>query len=909
MGVLRMRLSLKAILIICTVFMGTLALMYALSHELVLGSFIDLEQKDAEEDFTRAVNAFNSEIEFLNTANIDWSAWDDTYNFMEDRGQAFLDANMIDKTFTKLALNIMVIIDAKGDIIYSKAFDYRRNAAIKMPEALIDLLRAHPEITRMKNENDSLNGFIMAGDTPLLIAARPIIKSSYEGPVRGSLVTAKFMAPEDARLLSGKSHLRITLHGNPGNSDPYGVVVDRVNDKLLTVSSALKDLSGRPSLAISVALDRKIYGEGLMTYRYFLVGSVAIAATSALIIWWLLQRNVIARLAGLSSGLYAIRASGDHANRVEVSGNDEIGDLSTLVNDMLEAIERQSNQRLALLKKAIDSIPVGVTIEGIDQKIIYINHAQASMHGYPVDELIGRDAGIFAQGMMGYRPATSEWAQWHEGRREGMDARIDGSAFPVELKSIVMHEDGEPRYLITISEDISVRKGLENDLRHKALYDSLTGLPNRFLVFDRLRQMYEVAARNRDGNFALVLIDLDNFKKVNDSMGHAIGDRMLVEVSKRLCGAVRPTDTVSRFGGDEFVGLLADLSSQDEALMIVERLQAALKAPVQIDSYCISTSASMGIAYNDFSKTPEELYRDADSAMYHAKVSGRSRYKVFTKEMYYKAVEYMELEGDIRAALERHEFELHYQPIVDAQTNGIIAFEALIRWNHELKGMLYPGAFLAICEETGVIKDVGRWIVDEACRAFAEISAAVSRKRSMKVHINLSVKQLDSELPLLIDSAISKYDIHPSCIVLEVTEGILVDNIINARELLVGLREKGVSICLDDFGTGYSSLNYLHKFPVQIIKIDKSFVKHLDRDIDSQEIIRAVKNIADSLNIQLIIEGVEDLIQLETLGRLNCTNIQGYYFSKAIDVPSLISLIKRSPAGFPPPAIRLTETG
>lgn len=891
-----MRLSHKALLIISLVFAGTLLIVYAMSEGIILGGFSKLEQADAQQNASRAVNAFERELQFLNATNIDWSAWDDTYNFVTRRNTNFLKVNLIDETFVRLELNMMIVLDAGGKVIYSKAFDLNKKVKTEIPPEVLHLIATRPDMTRMQNEHDSKTGFMILDKTPLLLSFRPIVQSSYRGPIAGTYMLGKYIGPRELEALSQKASLKIdfAIAGALAQTEanPRGVTVQRIDDNSIAAYTVLDDIFGTPALTVNVTLNRAIYAEGKKTLLYFMYTLLAVAVLSVAIMWWLLQDNVISRLAGLGNHLAAIRSSGSHSARIPVEGSDELHDLGVLINEMLEALQKQSNQQLALLKKAIDSIPVGVTIADVDKKIVYANHAEASMHGYAVNELIGKDVKIFTKPNAQYDQLDCDMDTWREWTRESRDIRKDGTEFPVELRSLVIKEAGIPKYILTISEDITLRKSLEDDLRQRAMYDSLTGLPNRFLMFDRLKLMHDAALRDKSKTFALVVIDLDNFKKINDSMGHIIGDRLLVSVSHCLSKAVRTIDTVSRLGGDEFALLLTNLKDKQEALIIVDRLQHDLKTPIEIDNYRVVTSASIGIAFNDFSKSAEDMYRDADSAMYQAKVSGRSTYKVFTQEMYFRAVQSMELEIDLRGAIERDEFEIHYQPIINSLNSNIMGFEALVRWMHPVKGMISPADFIPMCEETGVIKELGKWIVHEVCKTYSKVMDAIDHDRFMQVHINLSVKQLDTDLPALIEAATSQNNLHPSRIVLEVTEGMLVDNLINANELLQGLRSSGYSICLDDFGTGYSSLNYLHRFPVQIIKIDKSFIKNIDADNDCREIIRAVKSIADNLGIQLIIEGVEELAQLDTLKALNCHNIQGYYFSKPLKVHSLIDLIK-----------------
>ncbi len=342
-----MRLYTKSMLIICAVFAAALIVVYALSGRIILGSFVELERKDAEANVQRAVNAFEREIGFLHSNNIDWSAWDDAYEFARDRNPAFLSTNMIDKTFVKLELNLIVILDSNGQVLYERAYDFRNNAPMAVPEAALrDLFARHPDIAHITSATASYSGFIMAGKTPMLLSARPIVKSNYEGPVRGTFITARYVDPAGLAGLSKKANLDLSFGATGGAAAGDSPSVKYLDDKTLRASAVLDDIFGEPALVLDVNLKRGIYQEGLNTVRYFMLALLAITVVSVVLMWWLLKLNVFVRLAKVSGDLQAIRASGSHAARIELHGGDEIGELSASINDTLAALETALRERL-----------------------------------------------------------------------------------------------------------------------------------------------------------------------------------------------------------------------------------------------------------------------------------------------------------------------------------------------------------------------------------------------------------------------------------------------------------------------------------------------------------------------------------------------------------------------------------
>jgi diguanylate cyclase (GGDEF)-like protein/PAS domain S-box-containing protein len=447
--------------------------------------------------------------------------------------------------------------------------------------------------------------------------------------------------------------------------------------------------------------------------------------------------------------------------------------------------------------------------------------------------------------------------------------------------------------LIFQIQDITDRKRAEERLLHEAFHDGLTGLPNRALFMDHLKLSVERGKRRDDRLFAVLFLDLDRFKVINDSLGHMVGDQLLVGIARRLEICLRPGDTVARLGGDEFTVLLEDLMSVTEAIEVADRLQKALALPFNLNGHEVFTTVSIGIALSSTGyDRPEEVLRDADTAMYRAKMLGKARHEVFDKTMHARAMHLLQMESDLRRAIERKEFVLHYQPIVALETGTIRGFEALIRWQHPERGFVSPGEFIPIAEETGLIIPIGQWVLEEACRQIHEWQEQFPQYPPLQISVNLSGKQFNtSNLIDQVRRVLSETNVEPHSLKLEITESMVMENFETAIEMLNQLRTLGLELSIDDFGTGYSSLSYLHRFPISTLKIDRSFVSRMSDNNENAEIVRTIMMLARSLKMDVVAEGVETTDQLTQLAMLECEYGQGYYFSKPLDVAGAARLL------------------
>jgi len=614
----------------------------------------------------------------------------------------------------------------------------------------------------------------------------------------------------------------------------------------------------------------------------------------------------------------------------------EVVGLVGMVTDVTQ--KTQAEEQLWLLVAAVDNTDDSILITSTEMtspgpEIVFVNQAFTKMTGYLAQEVLGKSPRIL-QGPKTDRGVLEQLLEnLHKGERfagEAINYRKDGSEFCNQWHIEPIRDGtGQITHYLAIQRDVTQQKQVEAQLRYDALYDALTSLPNRTFFLRHLRCCIDRTQQCQDFLFAVLFLDLDRFKVINDSLGHKAGDKMLMAIANRLTTSVRPDDIVARVGGDEFAILLSDLKDIGDVSLIANRLQTELQKPLQLEGQEVLTSASIGIAVSMlWYDCPEDVLRDADMAMYQAKALGKARSVVFNKTMHRDAVNRLQLETDLRHAISRQELQLHYQPIVSLATGQITGFEALVRWQHPTRGMVSPGKFIPLAEETGLIIPIGEWVLREACLRVREWQREFPHHQPLTMSVNLSGRQfVQPDLSTKIDQILCETGLEGHSLKLEITESTIMENAESGLRLrdrialgtsgtvdselsthsevtiaiLEQLRSLGVQLGIDDFGTGYSSLSRLYRFPINTLKIDQSFIKRMDNNNGHKngtspcKIVRAIITLAHNLGLDVTAEGIETPEQLAGLRELGCESGQGYFFSRPVDALKAEALIAAKP--------------
>jgi len=579
------------------------------------------------------------------------------------------------------------------------------------------------------------------------------------------------------------------------------------------------------------------------------------------------------------------------------SHNEVIGTVVTFI-DITK--RKQDEQKLLRFRNALDSAVDAIyLIDKATMKFIDANRAAWESLGYSREELLQlgpsdikpeytfESIALKLDSMVNNSDKNNDIATYHK--------RKDDSIFPVEISIEELDEpikDNKSSItIIAVARNVSRRKHVEENLQQLAYFDSLTGLPNRLLFNDRLKQSLAEAKRQKKC-IAIMLLDLDHFKNVNDSMGHDIGDKLLCEVATRLNNGIREADTLARLGGDEFALIFSDTAEIMDAGLMARHLLSRLKTPIKIDGRELFASASIGITiYPTDAEDADSLLKFADSAMYHAKDMGRNAFKFYSSEMTASIQTRMNLEDALRQALKHNEFILHYQPQVNILSGEVTGVEALIRWQDKEGNFIPPLDFIPLAEETGLIVPIGQWVLETTCKQLSVWHAAGYQQ--LTASVNVASRQFrENEFEFTVKKAIKMFSLKPNMLELEITESLLLENSDDVLQTLENIKSAGTKLAIDDFGTGYSSLSYLKRFPIDRVKIDQSFVRDLVVDKDDLAIVKAIIALANSLHLDIVAEGVENAEQLELLRIEGCQNYQGYFYARPMDAESLSVLLK-----------------
>ncbi len=702
----------------------------------------------------------------------------------------------------------------------------------------------------------------------------------------------------NACLYDDKGQLFAHYHNQPGASDicpdsAQDMAIRQHEDFLLIPQAVVLDDVEIGQLYLQASL--KTLEQLLFTYLLFSLLFGAAAALISFVFAARLHKVITGPINRLRSTIADIEATQDFSLRALQYSPDEIGELVQAFNHMLDRLDSENrllSESETRFRTLATASPFGIFQVDEAGNSVYVNECYRELTGIHTPHIT---LSVFLKSI---HPQDRESV-----KEMLLNAHADRQAFNAEFSIMraddtVVHTicqakpifdaDSHFKGFIGSLADVSELKQMQAQLERLAFYDPLTGLANRRLFRNRLEKTIRIAGRSGK-RFALLFIDFDQFKRINDTLGHDRGDELLVAMARRIQLCLRPSDTLSRLGGDEFTVLVPDLKERRDADVIARKILKVLGKPVQLHGLELTSTCSIGITvFPDDAVTADALMKNADLAMYKSKETGRNRFHYFSESMNTAINRQMEIENDLRLAITAAEFELYFQPKIYLDRHALSGYEALIRWHHPVKGMILPGEFIPVAEDTGLISDIGRWVIEEVCRKIPDFLRQGLLPAGCRVAINLSAKQFrDPELVPEIRQILGRYAVDPKFLELEITESLIMNDIDIAIRTLDELRGMGIEISIDDFGTGYSSFNYLKRLPIDYIKVDQSFVTDIPHDRDDMEITSAIIAMAHSLRLKVIAEGLETLQQKEFLQLSGCDIVQGYFFGHPMPLEKL----------------------
>jgi diguanylate cyclase (GGDEF)-like protein/PAS domain S-box-containing protein len=895
---LRKQFLIMVVLLICALLGGIIFV----SRGVLLNNFIILEEKQTTSDIETATKVIFNQIDQLNLHAKDWATWDDSYNFLLDGNQEYIDSNLTNEAFDSIQINFIIFASSDGTVVQAKGYDLEQQKDLVVPQSLIDQhLHAGQFLLKNNSLEETVTGLVLIPEGVLLVASRPILQNDGTGPSYGSLIIGRYLDTAEIQELSDLSnlHIQTVLFNDPTIPQDFNeakealnpgknVFISTVDDQLINGYALLYDVYNNPVVIVKVDRSRDIYQKGVASFSIFTMIALVMGALFGLLFMHFLDTRVLKRMEFLSEEITQMGLNGDLSSRVSVRGADEISFLASEINKTFFALEnsetalRQNEERLRLL---VDGAEDTIFLQDLEGTYIYYNgptqyrlSLQDVLGKKPCDLFDPQNAEGIMQSIHNVVESGVSISNELTSRHLGSDQWFSNLIYPVKNSA------GEILAVGTISRNITAYKHMEERLRFAALHDPLTNLPNRAYFMEQLVRLTDVTKGNDQYSSALLTLDLDRFKDVNDTLGHPVGDLLLIEVGQQLRECLRPEDTIARLGGDEFGILLKKISGIQEVTMVADRIQQKFAKPIKLQGQALFITASIGIALlSSEHNNAEDLLRDADIAMYHAKRGGKNRYHLFDREIHKNGQSILKLESNLRQAIDHEEFLLYFQPVFSTKGKKISYLEALIRWNSPDLGIVSPADFIPIAEETGLIVPIGEWVLRKAC---AQLKIWRDEGYTdLQVAVNISARQLyDQNLVELVHSILQTTGLPGEALQLEITESVTMRDFEKTAGIFNDLSQMGVQISIDDFGTSYSSLNYLRRFAVKRLKIDRSFLRDISDDMEGAAIIVAIITIGHMLNMMIVAEGVETEKQLSFLVAQKCDEVQGFLFSQPLPI-------------------------
>jgi diguanylate cyclase (GGDEF)-like protein/PAS domain S-box-containing protein len=942
----------------------------------------------------RAQNTLQKEMDGLNQLIMDWSSWDETYEFVQNPDPMYIVNNLSDSTIPNLDIDVFLVLNSANKIVLARYFPPNLEAGKELPFSVSELLQTYPALLNQTDLVSGRQGLVLIDNLPMMVAARPILSSQVKGPPMGTLLFFRFLNTDEFDKIEKLTLRKISVF--PAAALPTEItglpIPSSLQDQTTTLVRDtefsegyhyLFDLNNQPVLILKVENPRILFAQGKTTsilfstmlllmagllsfgvYRITLIlvdtrrigrkylerfqALVQQSSEAILLVnsdWQILEANPAsmqllnwqhdpahpARLTDLLTFETELDASfllqtvqngrviEEHGLRhdgqaldIELSpsqiSDEETHAFSISLRDIsarkqAEKVVRESEE---LFRTIFENATAGVCVTGLNGRFLRTNDKLCEIFGYSQEEirqLFFNDVTYREDKEIGLNFLKQMLSgQLNNANFEKRYVHKSGQIiWALVSTGVVRKPGGEALYFVTYIQDITGRKQLEERLRHDAMHDPLTGLGNRNLLLDHLSQVNERKKRKPGLLFALLFLDFDRFKMLNDTLGHYAGDQLLIEASRRLEQGLRSSDHITRYSppeilariaGDEFVILLEDFQSVEEIQRIAERVEKLISSPYKISGIEVNLTASIGLVIPDQPyNNPEDMIRDADIAMYRAKLAGGAKVMCFNQEMHQSAMAKMQMETDLRQAVERGEFVVYFQPLYTFQNEQIFGFEALVRWNSPRYGFLTPGEFIPLSEETGLIAPIGYYVMEEACRQMQKWRKAIPTCADLILSVNLSSRQImNGELVENVRAILEKTGFDPKGLWLEVTESTMVQMSTSVWTQLSELRAMGICIEIDDFGTGYSSLSYLQDLPIDGLKIDRSFIRELQGG--GYQIVKTLIDLSHSMGLTAVAEGVETQSQYNFLRDLACDYAQGFLMSKPVDAGVVEELLK-----------------
>lgn len=873
-----MRLYKKIVIIVIRIFLILSLILFVLSRKILLIDFAKIENQNIIDNINRVESNIDEEVLEMKNLASGYAMTEETY----------INSNLFSiSTLSEFEVNFMIFYDKDKNVKFSKWLNLYSNNEEPKDEYLEKEL-----IDKLSNKKSS--GIINTTKGPVIVASEAITNKKLDKPIKGFVIVGRYLDNRELKKLNKNLRLDIAYTNYDKNiikgkniTSYKEIWIEDVSDKYKKGMFLLKDIDNKPCLIMNVMTERTMYIEFKKSMNLGITFLVVLTAIFIGIFFYEIHQLMTKRIAKISETVNKITKTKELSFILDEKGNDEITMLNKSFNKMIKTLRRYRNSIISNEKKyhsLFSNMTNGfcynklVTDENgniIDFVILEINREFRHIVNMPTKQIVGYKATELLENNKKNVTLVKEIIKvaFNKGKKNFEPIYLEriGKWVLISVYSI------ESDYFAIIANDITDKKESEQKILQLAYYDSLTGLPNRKMLLEKIKE--SIINRNRS---SILFIDLDNFKDINDTLGHDVGDKILQEVSYRLNSVTLKNDIIGRIGGDEFIILQNNITSIDSAKKLALEIMNILKVPIKYKDKELYIGASIGISvYPDDGVDVNTLMKNADIAMYKAKKAGEHSYKVYSKKMNDNSLDKLILENKLHQSITNNELRVFYQPIVDAAKMKIIGFEALLRWKHEDK-FIYPSDFIPICEQTGFIVEVGEWVLRESCKQWRRWY-----DNDIKIYISVNITFKQIETPSFIEmvmSAIKDAKMDPKYLILEITENGTMQNVELAINVLNDIKKLGVRIALDDFGTGYSSLSHVNRLPIDILKIDRSLINNIETYDENFEIVKSIISMSHSLNIKVVTEGVETEDQLKVLKNLQSDSIQGYLISKPIPV-------------------------